>query len=437
MAGERAGEPVIDPRLFEVVARLYRLEQNGNGVSQVGPARGHACVDFAQSRLHQFTIAERNLVAAPFARCHEFDEVVDRARGNPERDGGDGEGEDRSGATNAPTRLIPLPVIRATGAHPGRQVLVEWVRRPNCHSPIGDAGKTCIVHHDTEFPDDQGLRAVLDRFGVKPSDLLGHGGEAWVYALGDQRVLRVLHGSGSCDHVSERQALVDELRRGAAATFELPQVLECGSVAGRSYAIERRLPGVSVGDALGRLARPERRILVERHLDAAHALGDLHLDDRPWFGELMGTAPVRTSTWRAYLVAKVTKSLSQAPGFEHLDPAGLAADLPDLAEASFVHLDAFAGNMLSIGPEITAVIDFGATSIRGDRRIDPLSAAVYLCAPPITPHADDDDRRVALAWLANAGLAEYFEPTRRWIAGFWAWATDDRKLHEWCRTVLL
>lgn len=34
-------------------------------------------------------------------------------------------------------------------------------------------------------------------------------------------------------------------------------------------------------------------------------------------------------------------------------------------------------------------------------------------------------------WLANAGLMDSFEPTRRWLAAFWAWATDDRDLHHW------
>ena len=288
-----------------------------------------------------------------------------------------------------------------------------------------------------DFPADEGLRAVLHHFGVEPSSLLGQGGEARVYPLDDRRVLRVLHQAGACEHVYERQALVDELRQGDAAPFALPHVLECGAIGDRSYAIERRLPGAAVGMQLHRLDRRRRRRLVESHLDAARALGDLHLDDRRWFGDLLGHSPVRSDSWRRYLLAKAAGSLERAPGFESVDPAELAEDLPDTSEGSFVHLDAFVGNMLSIGTTITAMIDIGATSIRGDRRLDPLSAAVYLCAPPITPGADDDDRRVAHRWLADANLAELYEPTRRWLAAFWAWAVDDPTLHQWCRSVLL
>ena len=93
--------------------------------------------------------------------------------------------------------------------------------------------------------------------------------------------------------------------------------------------------------------------------------------------------------------------------------------------------------MMAEGTTITAVIDIGVTSIVGDRRLDPLTTAVYLCSEEISPMADETDRRVARAWLTNAGLADFYEPTRRWIAAYWARAIDHDELHQWCRSVLL
>jgi len=93
--------------------------------------------------------------------------------------------------------------------------------------------------------------------------------------------------------------------------------------------------------------------------------------------------------------------------------------------------------MLAAGTAITAVIDIGQTSVVGDRRLDPLTAAVYLCSEGITPEAGAADRATAMAWLADAGLDRWFEPARRWIAAYWASAVDDRALHDWCRRVLL
>src|SRR5262249_50063745 len=107
------------------------------------------------------------------------------------------------------------------------------------------------------------------------------------------------------------------------------------------------------------------------------------------------------------------------------------------SDARFVHLDAFAGNMLTDGTAITAVLDFGATSIVGDRRFDPLATACYLIAPSITPMATPADADVAIGWLRNAGLADRLDPCRRWLAAYWSFALDDAALVEWCAQILL
>lgn len=143
-------------------------------------------------------------------------------------------------------------------------------------------------------------------------------------------------------------------------------------------------------------------------------------------------------TWRGYLTERAAHSLqTSTPAFRHLDPATLADDFPDVAARAFVHLDAFAGNMLASGTKITAVLDIGLTSAAGDARLDPVAAAVYLSSPQITSVATARDAEVAMSWLRSNGLADWFEPTRRWLAAFWCSAVDDVPLHEWCRSVLL
>jgi aminoglycoside phosphotransferase (APT) family kinase protein len=123
------------------------------------------------------------------------------------------------------------------------------------------------------------------------------------------------------------------------------------------------------------------------------------------------------------------------PRFAFLDPAGLAAALPEPDRPALVHLDAFAGNMLAKDGRITAVLDFGGVPIVGDRRLDPLAAAAYL-DPDITPTASDADRAVAQEWLAERGLADLYDAARRWLAAFWSAAIDDVRLHEWCGSIL-
>ena len=101
--------------------------------------------------------------------------------------------------------------------------------------------------------------------------------------------------------------------------------------------------------------------------------------------------------------------------------------LPEPLEQSLVHLDAFAGNMLSDGNVITAVLDYGQVAIVGDRRLDVLAAAVYFDGA-VTPGATDADRAVAQAWLGEHDLVALYDPARRWLAAFWSFAEDDYEL---------
>jgi aminoglycoside phosphotransferase (APT) family kinase protein len=288
-----------------------------------------------------------------------------------------------------------------------------------------------------DFPDDAGLVTVLRRLGVPADALLGHGGEAWVYSLDHERVLRVLHAGGRADDVHRRQSLVDELSL-AKPPFALPAVLEVGEIDGRVFAIERRLPGRSVLGELRYCEGPTRARLIEAHLDVAAALGDLHLPTRDSFGDLIVDDAITTATWRDYLELRAAANLARStPEFGSIDPTTVAEGLPDATDPAFVHLDAFAGNMLTDGRHITAVLDIGPTSVAGDRRLDPLAAAVYLASPQITPAATPKDLDVAMSWLRSAGLHDLFVPARRWLAAYWSAAVDDPRVLDWSRTVLL
>lgn len=290
------------------------------------------------------------------------------------------------------------------------------------------------------FDGDQGLQSVMSRFATGPGALLGYGSEAVVLALDDKRALRVLREGADPAVLRARQGLVDELAA-RGAPFLLPELEEVGEFDGRWYGIERRLPGRPVTEVLPTLMGHERDLLVERYMDATAALGDLYLAPRAYWGELIGEHPLRAETWPAYLRSRATQSLRRSGlplrGDGPADLAlELAAGLPNPDDAAFVHLDAFGGNVLVVGTSVTAVIDIGVTGVAGDRRLDPLSALVYLSAPEITPEATSRDAQVAMSWLRSAGLDQWLLPVRDWLAAYWSFAVSDKKLHEWCQAVL-
>ena len=287
------------------------------------------------------------------------------------------------------------------------------------------------------FPPDAGLARMLESFGLTPEAMLGHGGEARVYALDEQRVLRVYRAGTDPEEVDRRTALLSELVGSRERVpFSIPQVLDTVPGAGRVATVERRLPGRQLTEVLGESAGEARESLVRAYLDAAACIRDLALK-RPGYGDVCRSEPILTETFRAYLEQRAARSLAAAgPRFARVDPAALARALPEPKDGAFVHLDAYPGNMLAEGGAITAVIDFGVVAIRGDARLDPLSATAYL-SPLITPGATEADGAVAAQWLSEHGLDTFYEPARRWIAAFWSAAVDDAGLHQWCRSVLL
>jgi Phosphotransferase enzyme family len=279
---------------------------------------------------------------------------------------------------------------------------------------------------------------VLAAFGVAPQALLGRGGEATVYALDRDRVLRVLHPGGDPDQLARTEVLLGALAT-SAVSFYLPEILEIGEIGGRTYAIERRLHGRSLREHLKINDGAGRDQLIEAYMDAAWALGELRPQGWAYYGELASLQPLRAPTWREFLAVKAGRSLTSAgQPLDRVDVQGLASNLPEPARADFVHLDAFAGNMLTDGAGITAVLDIGYACVAGDRRLNPLAAAVYLeLRPETVPIGTARDRQVARAWLHSAGLVDLLDPARRWLAAYWAFAVDDVPLQAWCRSVLL
>lgn len=264
---------------------------------------------------------------------------------------------------------------------------------------------------------------VLAAFGVGSDALLGRGGEASIYALDADRALRVLHRWGDVAQLRRNQGLLRGLVS-TAVPFELPQILEIGEIGGRTYAVERRLPGRPLTEHLKTTGGGGRDRLIEAYLEAAQALGDLRPDGWPFYGELATARPVRADSWREFLTLGAARSLAAAgPPLDQVDAHGLALGLPECSRPEFVHLDAFAGNMLTDGVRITAVIDVGYTCVAGDRRLDPVAAAVYLePRPSIAPIATAADAEIARSWLCSAGLLDLLDPARRWLAAYWAFA---------------
>ncbi len=278
------------------------------------------------------------------------------------------------------------------------------------------------------FPEDPGALAALREFGCDAEALLGRGGEATVFALGDERVLRIHRPGTSEDGVLARASLLDELGASAGRlSFSIPRVFEVAFVAERWVTEERRLPGRPLESELAAASGAEREALVRAYLSAADELGQLAIS-RPFVGELHEGDPIRAETFREYLELRARHSLKLGgDAYAAISASDVAAPFEEPRQRAFVYLDAYPGNVLVDGGRVTAIVDFGGGVVIGDPAFNALAAATYLAGA---------DRALGEAWLAerNVAGAGHF---RRWLAAYWAFARDEEALSAWCRSELL
>lgn len=248
----------------------------------------------------------------------------------------------------------------------------------------------------------EGLEAVLAKFSISDEQLLGAGGESRVYALNDDLVLRVYHGSAG-GTIRERKALLSALPRDAVP-FAIPEIVDDGRIGGSAYTVERRLGGRSLGAVLANLDGDSRENAWRNYLDAAAAIARLKIDGND-FGETVGWGgtPLRTQSWTGFLLACMDRGLQDRRDALSRDVTGfdVAFDrirrrvmaLGEPAERALVHGDFHPHNvMVDEDGRVTGVIDFGGNTLIGDQRMDLASAVIYATASE-TPDVDARDTK--------------------------------------------
>ena len=234
-------------------------------------------------------------------------------------------------------------------------------------------------------------RRVLARLGVPDAPLLAKGGESLVFALGNDRVLKVYRGADL--------AAVERVRTfyaGLAAErlpFALPQIEELGEVEGVCYAIERRMRGRLLAEALLDLTGQARQAALASYLDAVGHLAEIELADHP-YGELLSSERVQADSWAGYLRQKIERGLEAAAVHLTQDvPADARREvkrfldrslreIPWPATKRLVHGDYWPANVFVDAAggtwQVSGVIDFSYLTAAGDPLVDVAGAIIFL-----------------------------------------------------------
>jgi Ser/Thr protein kinase RdoA (MazF antagonist) len=284
--------------------------------------------------------------------------------------------------------------------------------------------------------------ALLARHGIGAGDELGQGGEAVVYALDAERVLRA-HRHEAAAHAERIGELYAAVER-TAVPFALPEILEVHGDGEISWSIERRLPGRPFDELLRHLTGADRVRALDSYVDGAAAFGALG-PPRDWAGgcgELFTGELLQAERWGDLLAQRLELQLERArpvllSAVDDLDarvaPILTAARAEEADEVTLVHGDWFPGNVL-LGDDlrVSAAIDLGWLTVVGAAHHDILSAAVFCEVRPTHTAADGAVLAAAVRRHLGPGAEASLAWTRRYEQLRFAFVTEDEHLHRWC-----
>lgn len=288
-------------------------------------------------------------------------------------------------------------------------------------------------------------KLILKKFNVEESDLLGFGGESWVYRLDTTKILRVYKGDKS--RLWYFEALEAFYRKmPTRLPFAIPRIYEIGEVGGALYSIENHIKGKELATVLPNLKPSEKKVALRNYLKAVEVLKSVNFDDRE-YGELLTEHPVTRRSWRQFLKEMVECAIANnGADLEHdVDNFREVAEavmrrieaLPEPPKA-LVHGDYFPKNMLvNEAFEVTGVIDFSPMTVVGDPLMDVAGALIFL--EVLEGYVQEDSRILQdiIRQRYSTGVDETLGLYRLYYSFYLSGAKQDNpKLYKWCVTNL-
>lgn len=278
---------------------------------------------------------------------------------------------------------------------------------------------------------------ILKSFGVTENELLGEGGEAWVYALSADKILRIYKNNDLSKNVGAIKKLYRKLDWESVG-LESQNILHSDILNGSMYCIEQRLNGQDLSKALPTLKGDDRKKVLDDFYNKAKLIHQLDSKSRSLFGPALHTDQPRSKNWVSFLQHSADKKLSEA--FKNNRNEMLQTFVERCRSLNYeggpklVHFDYFPTNVMAVGTTISGVIDF-SLSIYGDSLIDTACAVGYL---GLTDKVNDQDR----AYLLHKMIVDYDTRTLEKLTTYLVyvaicWSNCDLpSVAQWAKSIL-
>ncbi len=267
-----------------------------------------------------------------------------------------------------------------------------------------------------------GEAELLASFGTSRDQLLGSGGESEVFAIDEQRVLRLYRRphDPSDRTVGQIRQLLSSWE-GVSIGLDVPKIIHVGERDGRFYTVDRRFSGRCLSPWLAQAQPGERREALGNYLDATEQLRHLP-SPIPGFARLVGQqAPQQFSSLGQLLHNMLEGPVRISRGQVERDLPNVAqtwsrlhADLTDrMVAPALVHGDVCPANTYidrrSDRWVVSGIGDFSPHTVNGDPMMDIAGAVIFVELEPYPEAAAD------AAWLEALAVSRGDRDVSHWI----------------------
>lgn len=280
--------------------------------------------------------------------------------------------------------------------------------------------------------------SILQRFQVPASSYLGEGGEAWVYALDEYRILKIYKNHDLKKNIPRQQQFLHSLNFQTIGLDDL-HIYTSGVVDESLYTIEKRIRGVDLGRRLQTLSGDKRKQALCNFYETAKQISDTFRPKQMYFREVFYSRN-RYKKWPRFLVA-VAQSKPLPIGSTALQRdkilkafAERCETIEYAGEPKLVHFDYYPTNVIERDLSMAAIIDF-SLAIFGDPRMDIAGAVGYL---PLEERITLSDYQLLLRKMFGDYKDDINTLTTYliYLAIYWN-GSDIPRLFEWSSTILV
>ncbi|HRW08696.1 MAG TPA: aminoglycoside phosphotransferase family protein [Caldilineaceae bacterium] len=232
-------------------------------------------------------------------------------------------------------------------------------------------------------------KRLLADYGIDPAELLNRGMEAEVYALDDERVLKLYHAATPIANLQTLQHFYATLTR-QQLSYALPVIQSIEQQEGLVVVVEKRLHGQPLATLVAAWDPQALDELLARYLHAVVELGQLTMPDdtvRYKLFDAVGISARGAGDWHQFLLRYVELKLTQLTPFFVRDVTNYDAKVQRMGELlaqpyrgpyRLIHGDFFPGNLLVDDKgHPTALLDFGLFTMYGDPLFDLATACAF------------------------------------------------------------